>query len=240
MKQTVIKPASWSFSRLGDFQKCRLMYKLKHLDKIPEPERVLRPGQLEFANDRGSRIHDNIETYVRGEHDALAPEADKHFGIFIDLLRVLYADGIVEVEGDWAYNREWEVAPWETGWVRMKLDALIHLSKTEAIVLDWKTGKVYGNEVGHAKQLALYALSTFLRFPFLEKLSVHDVYLDHGEITQQLFTRDQALLWKKSFHNQGVALTDCTNFPANPNIHSCRYCEYGPKHSGHCTVGVRK
>ena len=45
------------------------------LPEVPEPERALRPGQTEHANDRGSRIHDNCELYVRGDHDALAPEA---------------------------------------------------------------------------------------------------------------------------------------------------------------------
>ncbi len=238
--KTTVKAPSWSFSRLGDFSKCKLMYKLKHLDKIPEPERELPKGKTEFANDRGTRIHSNIEEYVRGEHDALCDEANKHFGVHVDLLRVLYADGVVEMEEAWAYDREWEVAAWETGWLRMKVDALVHLSKQEASIIDFKTGRVWGNEVGHAQQLNLYAVAVFLRYPKLEEVSVADWYLDHGEVTERFFTRDQALRFKKSFHAQGVAVTDCTSWPANPNKFSCQFCLYGPEHSGHCDVGVRK
>ena len=49
---------SWSFSKLGDFEKCRKYFWLKHEQKAPEPERPLKPGQTEHANDRGSRVHD--------------------------------------------------------------------------------------------------------------------------------------------------------------------------------------
>lgn len=240
MKQDVIKPVSWSFSKLSDFTRCKLAYKIKHIDKVPEPERPLPKGKTEHGNDRGTRIHDNIETYIRGDHDALCSEADKYFGTHIDLLRILYADGLVEMEGEWAYDREWEVSEWNSGWVRMKLDVLVRLSKTQAIVGDWKSGRHFGNEVQHGNQLNLYALSTFLRFPELEEVWVADYYIDHGITTERHFTRDQALRFRAGFHKQGVTLTDCTSFPANPNKYSCQWCMYGPEHTGHCTVGVRK
>jgi len=234
------KPLSWSFSKLADFARCKLAFKLKHLDKIPEPERALRPGQLEHANDRGSRIHDNIETYIRGDHDALCSEAEKHFGMYIDLLRILHADGLVEMEGEWAFTQEWESTGWDDGWVRMKLDLLVRLSDTQAVVADWKSGRHFGNEVSHGNQLNLYAMSTFLRYPKLEELWVADYYVDHGVVTERRFTRDQGLRFKAGFHKQGMTLTSCTTFPANPNKYSCQWCLYGPAHSGDCSVGVRK
>lgn len=236
--QPTVKPISWSFSKLSDFSRCKLAFKIKHIDRVPEPERILKKGQTEFANDRGSRIHDNIETYIRGEHDALCDEADKHFGTHIDLLRVLYDEGKVEMEDQWAFDRNWEPAPWETGWVRMKLDFLVHVSKYEAIVGDWKSGRHFGVEVAHANQLNLYALSTFLRFPELEEIAVADYYIDHGKTTERIFTRDQALRFKRSFDNQGTALTDCTDWPANPNKFSCQWCPWGE--TGHCTVSAKR
>ena len=240
MKQTVIKPASWSFSRLGDFSKCRLMYKLKHLDKIPEPERPLPKGKSEHGNDRGTRVHSNIEEYVRGEHDALCDEANKHFGVHIDLLRRLYVDGLVEMEEAWGYCRDWEVAEWDTAWLRMKVDALVHVSSEDAFIIDFKTGRHFGNEVTHAQQLQLYAVSTFLRYPELIEVSVADWYIDHGVVTERIFTRDQALRFKRGFDMQGKTLTDCAAWPANPNKYSCQWCPYGPEHTGHCPEGVRK
>ncbi len=231
---------SWSFSKLGDFQKCKKYFWLKHEQKVQEPERELRPGQTEHANDRGSRVHDSCEQYVRGNIDELAPEADKHFGTHIDLLRTLYAEGMVSLEGEWGMDENWETVEWNKAWLRLKLDALVHLSPTEAIVIDYKTGSKWGNEVKHAQQLQLYALVTFLRFPMLETVQADLWYLDKNETTSQVFERTQALRFKRSFDKQGRDIVSCTQWPANPNKFSCQWCLYGPEHSGHCDVGVRK
>lgn len=232
------KATSWSFSKLSDFTRCKLAFKIKHIDRVPEPERPLPKGKDEHANDRGSRIHDNIETYIRGDHDALCSEGEKHFGPQIDLLRTMYKDGIVEMEQEWGYSSDWEPAEWKGAWLRMKLDFLVHLSKTEAWVGDWKSGRHLGNEVSHANQLNLYALATFLRFPRLEKVTVADYYVDHGVSTERVFTRDQSLRFKKGFNNNGVAITSCTDWPANPNRFSCQWCPWGD--TGHCTVSAKK
>ena len=231
---------SWSFSKLGDFQKCKKYFELKHEKKVPEPERPLRPGQTEHANDRGSRIHDSCELYVRGDSDDLAPEAEKFFGPQIDLLRVLHAEGDVELEGNWGMSPEWEIAEWDKAWLRLKLDVLVHLGKHEAIVIDYKSGSKWGNEIKHAQQLQLYAFVTFMRYPELEVVHAQLWYVDKGETTEQTYTRAQALRNRRTFSKQGDDITSCTNFPANPNKFSCQWCLYGPEHSGDCAVGVRK
>lgn len=231
---------SWSFSKLGDFEKCKFSAKLKHLDKIPEPERPLRLGQTEHANDRGSRIHDNAEHYVRGDIDDLSLESQKHFHWKFDLLRELYGQGMVELEGDWGMDVDWGIAEWKKAWLRLKLDCFVRWSEEEATVIDYKSGRKFGNEVKHAQQLQLYALTTFLRYPLLQVIDAELWYVDIGETTVQRFTRDQALRFRASFDKRGHALTDCTVFPPNANKFSCQWCLYGPEHSGHCAVGVRK
>ena len=231
---------SWSFSKLGDFEKCKKYFWLKHEQKIPEPERTLRPGQTEFANDRGSRIHDNLEGYVRGDHDELALEAEKHFGAEADFLRHLHALNAVELEGEWGMDQDWNIAPWKGAWLRLKLDVMVHVGTDEAIVIDYKSGKKWGNEVKHAQQLQLYALVCFLRYPHLEEIDAELWYLDVNEVTRQTFTRAQSLRFKDSFNRRGKALVSCSAWPANPNKYSCQWCLYGPEHSGHCAEGVRK
>lgn len=229
---------SWSFSKLGDFEKCKFLCWLKHDQKIPEPERPLPKGKTEHANDRGSRIHDAAEHFVDGTGKFI-PELSKFEDHFLKL-RKLYDCGQVELEGEWGMDENWEIAPWKGAWLRLKLDLLVHENEYHAVVVDYKTGRKFGNEVKHAQQLQLYALVTFLRYPELEEVTSEIWYLDTDEITTQVFTRDQSLRFKQSFHKRGMALTTCDEWPANANKFTCQWCLYGPEHSGHCKVGVRK
>ena len=227
---------TWSFSRIQDFEQCKRRAKLKYLDKIPEPERPLPPGKTEHANDRGTRIHDAGERFARGGIE-LIPELQK-FGPEFERLKALYATGNVSLEGEWAMDRSWEPVAWASSdaWLRLKLDALVFLSPTEAVAIDYKTGKRYGNEVKHNEQLQLYQLVTFLRYPKLETIHVELWYLDVDELVTVTYTRNQGLRFRRSFENRGNAMTTCTEFPPNPNIFSCKYCPY--KGTEHCDRGV--
>ena len=234
----IAQATSWSFSKLKDFGKCKLMYKIKHIDRVPEPARPLPPGKLEHANDRGSRIHDSAEQYVR-DKAVFIPELTK-FKLEFEHLKHLFGQGKVVMEQEWGHDKDWNIAPWKTAWLRLKLDIMVHVSEVEAVVIDIKTGKKFGNEITHAQQLQLYALVAFLRFPKLEIVHSENWYTDIDDITQNTFTRDQSLRFKRSFNTQGQAITNCLDWPANPNRFSCQWCPYGPDGTGHCAVGVRK
>lgn len=230
---------SWSHSKLVDFEKCKFLAYLKHDQRIPEPERPLAAGKTEHANDRGSRVHDSCEQYVRGNSYDLAPEAEKYFGIEFDFLRTLYAEGVVSLEGEWGMDDQWGIAPWAKAWLRLKLDALVFPHPTEAIVIDYKTGKKYGNEVKHNDQVLIYQLCTFLRYPKVERVTAQLWYLDQNEVTERVFTRDQGLRFRTAMDKRGRAITECTDFPPNPNKFSCQWCQYGPWNGGQCKVGKR-
>jgi hypothetical protein len=230
---------SWSHSKLVEADKCMRRVWLMHDQRIPEPQRPLPPGKTEHANDRGTRIHTGCELYVKGEADILVPEAEKHFGPEIDFLRVLYGEGVVSLEGEWGVDQEWEPCDWKTAWHRCKLDALVFPDPTEAIAIDYKTGKRWGNEVKHGEQMTLYALNTVLRYPEVERVRTELWYLDQNEIATKTFTRDQALRFKQGFHKRGLNLTTATEFPPRPNIFSCKWCMYGPWGTGHCPDGVQ-
>lgn len=227
---------SWSHSRLGDFEACRHRAHLKYVDKIPEPERPLPAGKTEHANDRGTRVHTEIENYARGKTDELPHEA-RFFKAEIDKLRVMFAAGAVSFEGEWGFDRGWNATDWKTAWLRLKLDGLAHLSTVEAVAIDYKTGKMWGNEIKHGEQLQLYALCSFLRYPKLEVVHTELWYLDLDDMTQRTLTRDQSLRFKRGFDLRGSAMTTATEFPANGNKHSCKWCPY--LETEHCMDGVR-
>lgn len=272
---------SWSYSRLTDFERCKRYFELKHIKRIPEPERALPPGKTEHANDRGTRIHQSCEDYVTGASPLLAPEADKHFGPQIDLLRTIFKDGLVSVEGEWGMDAGWEPCSWDGDWVeiqdpadldlpiikarklpdravlgslykvgkthyrwvppwlRLKLDAMVMHDDVTATVIDFKTGRKYGNEIKHAEQLQLYQLSTFMRYPQLQTVFAELWYLDQDEITSVKYSRTAGLRFRDKFTKRADVLLTCDDYPPNPNRFTCRWCMYGPWGSNDCPEGVR-
>lgn len=238
----IIPIKQWSASKLKTFSQCKLRAQLQYGQKIPEPERPLPPGKTEHANDRGSRIHLDAENFVQGVKGSVITSELEKFRPELESLRQLYADGKVSVEGDWAYAKDWTPVGWRDAdaWLRAKLDVIVHLSEQEAVIIDYKSGSKFGNEVGHMQQMQIYQLISFLRFPKLEHITVELWYVDQKDeaITQASFTRAQGMKLKHSIERQAHALTDCMVFPASPNIFSCKYCPYGPRGTGHCERGV--
>lgn len=231
------KIRSWSYSRLLDFEACPLMAKFKILDCIPEPERPLPPGKTEHANDRGTRVHNECELYVRGEGPL--PQEARYFEDEFKSLAAKFKKGMVSLEGEWGFDKQWQPVDWKLAWLRVKLDANVHLSGTHTAVIDYKTGKKFGNEIKHGEQLQMYALAVFLRYPQVEHVTAELWYLDVNDLTRLDVARPIGLRQLKPFDKRGRKMTEATEFPANPNAHSCRYCPYHPaKGSGHCAVGV--
>ena len=229
---------AWSYSRLVDFEQCKLRAKLKYIDRIPEPARPLPPGKTEHANDRGTRIHDAGERFVRGGVE-LIPELKVFEAEFHDL-RNKYSHGMVSLEGEWAVNKDWEPVAWgdRDAWARIKLDAFVRLSPTHAVVIDYKTGKKFGNEIKHAEQTQLYQLAAFLRYPELETIDVELWYTDQDDLTHMKYTRSQGMRFFQNFNQRGIAMTSAEEFPPSPNVFACKWCPYGPRGTGDCDKGV--
>jgi RecB family exonuclease len=237
-----MKLKSWSHSRLTTFEGCKLRAKLSYIDRIPEPERPLPAGKTEHANDRGTRLHDAAEKYIRGGVE-LQPELAKHFEPEYVKARELFLAGQATMEGDWAFTKDWEPTAWMSSdaWLRMKLDLCIHLSDREAVSIDYKSGKRFGNELKHAEQMQIYTIGTFRKYPKLQKVTTELWYLDQNELATMTYTREQGLRYIKNYERRGSLLTDCEEFPANPNQFTCRWCPYKPQAlggTGHCQVGV--
>jgi hypothetical protein len=210
---------SWSFSALSTFEKCQHQIKLSRVDGIPQESGP--------AAERGNRIHQHIEDFIKGESEELSADV-KYFHSLIENLRYEYADAKVMVEDEWAYGTEWESAEYRSrdAWCRMKLDALHWESETCAIAYDWKTGKKFGNEFKHSQQGQLYAIGTFLLFPNAEHVTVKFIYVDQNDTLEKTYTRDEAMLFLPSWTKRGVRMTQTTEFIPSPSIHTCRWCPY--------------
>jgi hypothetical protein len=231
--------SSWSFSRLTeDYEVCPLKAKFLYVDKKPRPEATKGDALL-----RGSRIHEGAEQYVMGQRDDLIPELAKVKPV-IDTYRAAYPLGNIEVEQDWAFNRDWQQTSWfdKDTWFRLKLDVFVNNHDGTAEVLDWKSGKKFGKEVAHSQQGTLYGISAMLRYPEINQVSIKFSYVDQPRTadTSKTFSRETLMRLLPSWNSRAKAMTEATTFPAKPSKISCRYCPFSPNNNGDssCPYGV--
>jgi CRISPR/Cas system-associated exonuclease Cas4 (RecB family) len=226
---------SWSISRLFVYEECPFRAKLAWIEKLPEP-----PPKPDAPNVRGDRVHNHAEGYVSGKVPVQCPEMSKHFGVQFDKLKVLYEAGHVELEEMWEYDEFWKPMKGSRDtppWLRIKLDAWVGAGQT-GVVIDYKTGRKFGNEVKHTQQTHLYAIGAFFKFPELTDVVTELWYLDQNDTLRVSYTRDQALRFLGSFEARVEKMMEDTIFRPRPNVHSCKYCPYSPRGTGACPVGV--
>jgi len=227
----------WSYSRLKNFEKCPHMVYLAAVKKEKRPE-----WDDDHPAMRGIRVHNHLEAYVKGETDEIIKEM-KFFQEELDDLREAYTEGKVSVEGDWGFDINWASTGWwdDDVWARIKLDAMKQLDETTARVIDYKTGKKFGNEVSHTGQAQLYMIAGFLKYPDLNMIETDFYYLDQksGNRLKKTYTRNKLPLYMKKFTERAMKLTTCENFRPKPSKMNCKYCDFGPDNgSGVCPYGA--
>lgn len=239
--QTLAQPAAlgkvpaWSISALDVFETCAYRTYIAKVKKIPEPQGA--------AASRGEQVHKCAEEYVNGLRHDLIPELKKYESEF-EALKGEYLLGKVEQEGEWGFTIDWAKTGWMSPdvWARVKLDAYVQVSATEARVIDFKTGKKFGNELKHNQQGLLYAIAAFMRDLELQFATVEFWYTDQKltDMTKKTYTRDQALMFLPGFHNRGVKMTTETEFEPNPSKINCLWCSFKEGEHPECRWGVKK
>lgn len=240
-----------SYSRLDVYEACPYRARLAFIDKIPEPVRSdTHPAA------RGSRIHEDAELFVRGLK--ALPQELQSFSGELNHLKELYKQSRVATEETWAFDFAWRPTrwdDWDNTWVRIKTDITVFReidgnlldedlsfdfsAPRQAVVIDLKTGKRYGNEFKHAEQCTLYAIGAFKRYPKLEHVVTELWYSDADDLYTVSFDRDQAMQHFPRFNDRLLKMTTATDFPPTPSRNSCRWCPYASWGTGNCQVGFR-
>lgn len=222
---------AWSFSRWKDHTECPRFAKLKHLDKIPE-------GAKGPALIRGEKIHKLAEDYVKGTLKKFPAELKMFEAEFKELRKQKAV-----TEGKWAMNVAWKVADffdWVGAWCRVVLDAHLKTGK-RARVIDYKTGKIYGD---NEEQLELYAISGFVHYPDVEFVDVELWYLDQPREANQkkpganpklkTYKRSDLAKLQKKWKTKVIPMLSDKKFPPRPGP-KCKYCAYSERKGGkHC------
>jgi len=248
-----------SFSRLIVFEDCNRRAKIAFVDRIKEPPRGDPPsycpknpvtGEREWFDKRGIRVHDTADAFLRNVGPA-CPEME-HFMPEFEQLKKLFAANKVHAEETWAFTRDWDLTTWDDWdncWMRIKVDAFAILrgsldEPVEAVVIDYKTGKAWGNEAKHADQCQLYQLGAFKRFPTLETIHVEAWYLDQNCMLDggvKTYLRPQGLRFQARWERRMKALTTESIFKPMPSKTACKWCPFRQEihgGTGHCDRSV--
>jgi len=223
---------TWSYSSLKTYEICPYKTYIAKVKKIQE--------DYGPAANRGTKIHQEAEHYVQSASKKL-PISLKKFESKFEFLQDMYALEKVELEGEWGFTIDWEVCDWmaKNVWARIKLDAIVHESATSSRVIDYKTGKKFGNEIAHGQQALTYAIGSFFRYSELEHVQTELWYLDQGDTTLQAYTRDEAMAFMPNINDRALTMTAATNFPPNPSITACKWCSYKNGEHPLCEWGIK-
>lgn len=223
----VLKFFAWSYSRLTDYMKCPLHAKLRHLQKMPEPKGP--------ALDRGNVVHKTAEIYVSTKpKGGKFPEDLKLFKKEFNELRKL--DTKMNTEYKWAFDAKWNylLPPdgWfdKNAWCRMVIDLWFLASPKRMRIIDYKTGKIYPEQM---EQLELYAIGAFSVDPRIEEVSCEFWYLDQGEIKLAVYKRADIPALKKKWEKMVRPILADTTFAPKPS-NSCRWCHFSAIKGGPC------
>ena len=209
---------AWSWSRLSDFEKCGLMAYWKHY----APKGARCPFIVTPPLERGKAIHKDLELSILGK--PLPPDL-QHMTLIIEGLKRNIAEGWwVNAEYKLTFTEHYAECGWfdREAYLRCVLD-IVSIKGNVANVLDWKTGKV--NPV--SSQLKLFATATMTRWPRVETVGTSFVWVDHQEVTQEVYHRDELIELTEEFEERSMMIQiawDENNWIANPSDFNCKWC----------------
>ena len=228
---------NWSFSKLMMYETCAFRWRLKYIDKMPEP-----PQPPDSPLERGNRIHNHLEKYIKAEINTLDGIEAKQIAKFqnvADRLQELYACGMATAEQDIFFDVDWNLADRKHVWLWLKKDFNVVVEeRKQTITGDWKSGKSTYKAIEHVQQLQLYAACDALQVPDFDEHIVELHYVDEGHVKQSVYTHEQALSFVGRFQKRVERLYADRLLRPNPNKVTCKYCPFSPRGTGACPVGV--
>ena len=173
------------FSKLECFRQCPQKFKFQFIDK--------KKTKGSAAMERGSKMHENIESYLNGWTKDLIPE-NQSFQKELDVLKTkdYHAEQALGFDREWRLLEDWFV---KGTWLRVKMDAYF-IEDGKGTAIDFKSGKY---RVPSTEQVELYAVGLHAKHPELTQVTAEYWYLDTGEVYRRMYSADELLVLRKRF-----------------------------------------
>ena len=209
----------WGYSKLETFEKCPQKFKFQFIDKLPQPGSA--------AMERGSKMHDSIETYLNGWTKELIPECQS-FQEPIDALKksAFVAEQAIGLDKQWNKLSDWFHAD---TWLRAKADAMYTFAD-KLVVIDFKSGKY---RVPSTDQVELYAIVGGALYPEAKQVTAEYWYLDTGEVYSKDYTQEELKKLRTKYEKRAAPMYVNTTWNPEPSM-ECRWCPYSKTKGGKC------
>lgn len=206
-------PLSWS--RIQTFRQCPYKFKEQFITKT-YPSDDNNPAFV-----KGIEVHKQVDTYIKTKQPAMLGNVAKNAQRLIDTLHNMPGTFMGEIQV--AVNDDWQQVDWfdKNPLFRAIFDAL-YIDNNRAILIDWKTGKVqkYDEERG---QLHLATAILFELHAELEQIKCSYNFLEHGQITDIIFSRKDHTANKASWELEALQINSEEEFAPKKNKY-CNWC----------------
>lgn len=222
-KKVVKMPNKWSFSRWSTYNKCPLQAKLGYIDGWR--------GEGGDASARGTEIHALAEKWLKAKKKKKLPPIFAAFKKGFDKLYELRATSEIPL----GITRDWKPCEFADAdyWWHGEIDAVAIVDETRAIVVDFKTGRVYPE---HKLQLEIYAIAMFLHVEELTEVQCDDWYVDLGKVVSHVFKRSSLKAMITAWENRLAPMFRDREFCPKPSP-LCPWC-IASKENGLCRFAL--
>jgi len=217
----------YSYSSIATFKQCPAKFKFAYLDRVKVERAPPSP-----AMERGSRVHDSIETYLNGGSEFLHPDIHKSYGQFMFGLR----ENEKDLRPEYKWGITWEYEPCDYDDEKCMLHGFVDLltvpDKDKNLGLyEWKTGKTY--PAPHASQVHKYSVAMMCHFPDHPGVDAMITYLDQVDYKTIMYPRTMMFEYKPMLRIEIGAVSDATRFPTMPGF-KCKWCQFSRDNGGPC------
>lgn len=211
----------WGFSKLDTYRECPAKFKFQFIEKRPQPTSP--------ALERGAKMHDDIEAYLRGWITALPSELLEWKDAFEDLKKL----GVV-TEQAWGFDQAWaKLSDWfqKDTWLRAKSDAHYLKDNGETLVIiDFKSGQY---RVPSTEQIELYAIAGLSVYPAVKRVTAQFWFIDANNTYDREYTAEHLIQLRKKYEDYVKPIYAETVWNPTPS-RACKWCTYSISRGGPC------
>lgn len=204
----------YSFSKISTFKNCKYQFKLRYIDKIPEPKNT--------ALVKGNKIHKALETL---DTSKLEPELKQIANNFInsELGQNIFNKVSVNETRILLDSKAEPSSVYKESEFVGYIDKII-INNNHVELIDFKTGKYKDLIYQDFTQLILYALYVLQKYP-LEFVRLRFVYVEHLKENVLDFNKNSVNVYKTKLLNDIQEIENCKEYVKNPT-RLCDWCGF--------------